>query len=63
MTQCWKTSLIAANLEIELLTSHDRKKLILSNGDCLVSIRLSVGEIEAETRGTSNNNSCEKTPL
>ena len=29
----------------------------------VVSVRLSVGEIEAETRGTSNNKSCEKNAI
>ena len=50
-------SLIAANLKIELLTWPDRKKLNLSNGDFIVSIRSSVCDIEAEMRVTSNNKS------
>ena len=50
-------SLIAANLKIELLTWPDRKKLNLSNGDFIVSIRSSVGDIEAEMRVTSNSKS------
>ena len=43
---------------------HDMiEKINISNGDCLVSIRLSIGKIEAETRGTSNNKSCEKNAI
>ena len=50
-----------ANLNNELL--NDKKKLNLCDVDCLVSIRLSVGEIETETSGTSNNKSCEKNAI
>ena len=50
-------SLITANLKIELLTWHDRKNLNLSNGDFIISICSSVGDIEAEMRVTSNNKS------
>ena len=39
------------------------EKLTISNGGCLVSVRLSFGEIEAEMRRTSNNKSCEKNAI
>ena len=49
---------------LKLSCWHDIiKKLNLSNDDCVVSIRLSVGEIEAETSGTSNNKRCEKNAI